>query len=277
MAIGHLNAEPVESKKYGRWVPQAAHQAGLAQAPRPRLETNLFYFAAPVVERRLVRRNMVGVKCASPWGESFPYHFATDALWDFEGCYVKVYFDPYDSPLAATLVLDQEHHGLKPGHVISTRAPVLEDAPEVLQLIEGTSAELNLSGLDRAIKMRKQIHAAIRTEYRALGFGGRAVARTSEARDGRGQRARIEISSQHSAFSDQPENTLTGRAERQPLIPSGRCPDPAALSLRPGQNLSRGAAGGPLEESSGRAFIPDSPPVRRALPKIRSRLELATA
>lgn len=292
LAIGHLNAEPVESKKYGRWVPQAAHRAGLEQNPRPQIDQQLFYHAAPIIERRLVRRNMVGIKCPSPWGESFPYHFASDALWDFEGCYVKVYFDPYDSPLCATLVLDQEHRGLKAGHVISRRAPVLEDAPEVLQVLEGVTTELNGAGLDRAIKMRKQIHAAIRTEYRALGFGGRQVASASEARDGRGQRARVEISS--NSIDSRPSTlstTLTDARSNPPQIPSGRLvTDPEAHNHpRVGQPLPAGGARPvfprPTSEDGARhsqllssAAHARGEPVEaagRKLPRIRNRMELA--
>lgn len=228
-AIAHLNAEQVVSKKYGSWIPQELHAAGLARAPRPRLDAGLFYFAAPVVERRQVKRNMVGVTCPSPLGGSFPYHFATDDLWQFEGAYVKVYFDPFDSPLRATIVLDQEHHGLKAGHVISQRAPCLEDAPEVMRLLDGLSCEINATGMTQAIAMRQKIHGAIRREYRALGFGGRDVARTSEARDPKGNVARIEL---HSSATVQPEqaqvaqglSSLSARLSPDPEADSCACP-----------------------------------------------------
>jgi hypothetical protein len=228
-AIAHLNAEQVVSKKYGSWIPQELHAAGLARAPRPRLDANLFYFAAPVVERRQVRRNMVGVTCPSPLGGSFPYHFATDDLWQFEGAYVKIYFDPFDSPLRATIVLDQEHHGVKAGHVISQRALCLEDAPEVMRLLDGMSCEINATGMMQAIAMRQKIHGAIRREYRALGFGGRDVARTSEARDPKGNVARLEL---HSSATVQPEqaqvaqglSSLSARLSPDPEADSCACP-----------------------------------------------------
>ena len=265
-AIAYLNAEQVESKKYGRWVPQKLHADGLAAFPRPRLDRGLFYHAAPIVERRLVRRNMVGVTCPSPFGGSFPYHFATDALYDFEGCYVRVYFDPFDSPLAATIVLDHEHHGLPRGHVIAHQAPCLEDAPEVMRLLAGLNVEINSNGLETAIAMRKQIHGAIRREYRALGFGGHDIAHTSEARTPRGQVARIEVSSQPS------DSALTGRPAQEPaargtsFLRARLAPDPEVTSSCPvaGQSSRQPSA------------LSRQPSARKPI-RIKSRLELLHA
>ena len=192
-SIGYLNAEQVESTKYGRGVPQQMHEEYLRENPRRKLDPSLGYLAAPVVERRQIRRNMVHVKCQSPFGGSFPYHFADDTMWEFEGAKVMVYFDPYDTPLRAAIVLDQEHHGFHAGHVITTSALCLDDAPEVLAALDGLSVEVNADATARAIEQRKRIHAAIRREYRAIGFGGAVKASTSEAR-GEGKRSAIEIS-----------------------------------------------------------------------------------
>lgn len=193
-AIGYLNAEQVESNKYGRWVPQQAHEEYLRENPRRKLDPALGFLAAPVMERRQIRRNMVHVKCPSPFGGSFPYHFSDDSLWEFEGAKVVVYFDPYDAPLRAAIVLDQEHHGFKAGHIVSTCALCLDDAPEVLAALDGLKVDVNADATARAIEQRQRIHAAIRREYRAIGFGGKVTASTSEAR-GEGQRAAVEVSS----------------------------------------------------------------------------------
>jgi hypothetical protein len=193
LAIGHLNAEPESSPKYGRWIPQEMHRDGLAGSELRRLDPALVYLAAPIREQRTVRRNMVAIKCPGPFGGSFPYHFADDGLWEFEGCRVMVYFDPYDSPLRATIALAQEHRGLRAGHVISACALCLDDAPEVLSTLDGLEVEVNAEATRNAIAMRNRVHAAIRREYRALGFGGKVVASASEAR-GHGRAARVEQS-----------------------------------------------------------------------------------
>lgn len=209
LAIGHLNAELVVSPKYGRWVPQELHRDGLERAARPRLDSGLGYLAAPIREERTVRRNMVAVTCPGPFGGSFPYHFASDSMWEFEGCRTTVYFDPYDSPLRATVTLAQEFRGLRPGHVIAAEALCLDDAPEVLCALDGLSVEINAEATRNAILMRKRIHGAIRREYRALGFGGAVTARTSEAR-GDGRMAAIERGNAESSFAKATED-ICGR------------------------------------------------------------------
>lgn len=191
-AIGYLNAEKVESQKYGRWVPQEMHSELLAAHPRRKLDAGLAHHAAPIMESRMIRRNMVQVTCPGPFGGSFPYHFADDSMWQFEGARAVVYFDPYDSPLRATVVLEKEFHGFKAGHVVSACALCLDDAPEVLCALDGLNVECNADATERAIAMRKRIHGAIRREYRAIGYGGKVTAKTSEARF-EGRQAIIEV------------------------------------------------------------------------------------
>jgi hypothetical protein len=243
-AIGYLNAEQVESPKYGRWIPQQMHEEHLRENPRRKLDPSLGYLAAPVMERRQIRRNMVHVKCPSPFGGSFPYHFADDTMWEFEGAKVVVYFDPYDAPLRAAIVLDQEHHGYHPGHTITTCALCLDDAPEVLAALDGLKVEVNADATARAIEQRKRIHAAIRREYRAIGFGGKVTASTSEAR-GEGRRDAVEVST----------NVSGGGAV-------AACGSPAACSLPRSSSPAAPAAGSDVE-------------CRTRLPRLRNVWEMA--
>lgn len=181
LAIAELNSTPVESDLYGTWVPQERHRDGLAERPRPRVSPELAVYAAPVVEERVIRRNMVRITCDGPFG-SFPYHFADESLWEFEGARVRIYFDPWDSPLRACITLARDWQGLKEGTVICREALCLDDAPEVLAALDGLVIEASLEAEARALEMRRRIAEAIRREYRALGFGGRRVAAASEMR-----------------------------------------------------------------------------------------------
>jgi len=269
--LGYLNAEKVCSSKYGEWVPQERHTEALAESPRRKLDPGLGYLAAPVVESRMVRRNMVQVSCPGPFGGSFPYHFADDELWQFEGARVRVYFDPYDFPLRATLALEKEFHGLKPGHVICANALCLDDAPSVLSALDGLKVDCNAEATARAIAMRNRIHGAIRREYRALGFGGKRLASASETR-GEGNASRIEISAAA-------ERACSPRSERD-SPPFSR--SPAAASFAAGgprptcaatERFAGAATGavlrpGPDAQASGRA-----PALPR--PRLKTMTELA--
>jgi hypothetical protein len=256
MGVSGLNAEVVESKKYGRWVPQEAHEESLKQHPRPRLDASLGFMAAPIREKRTVRRNMVQVTCPGPFGGSFPYHFADESLWEFEGCETIVYFDPYDSPLRASIILNQDYKGLAKGHIITTCALCLDDAPEVMRALDGLSVEVNADATRRAIEMRKRIHGAIRREYRALGFGGVRVAAASEVR-GEGQKTVVEIS------KNAPDGGLhhSDRIGGVSLAAAGRDTDMNAVA-GPGVRKAQAVSHSPV------------PPARRSLPVIKTRMQL---
>ena len=164
-AITELDTTPVESPKYGRWVPAERHAEGLADRPRPKLDPALAIYAAPVVERRQVRRNMVRITCDGPFGR-FPYHFADPALVEVEGADVMVYFDPWDSPLRATIAMARDWHGRKAGQIIC-EALCLDDAPAVMAALDGLRVDV-LDQEARAVEMRRRIAQAIRREYRAI-------------------------------------------------------------------------------------------------------------
>jgi hypothetical protein len=172
--IGYLNQEQVESRIYGKWVPAHRHAADLQERPRAPLDRSLAWLVAPEQHERKVRRGMVTARAMSPFGVTFPYHFAGLELIELEGCQVRVCFDPWDSPLRATIVLAQNWHGRQAGEIVTHMAECLNSAPEIF---ERSAGELELgmdtSALDRAIKMRRAVWQALRTEYRAIGADGK--------------------------------------------------------------------------------------------------------
>ena len=98
-----------------------------------------------------------------------------------------------------------------------------------------------------AADRRKRYQRAFKNGYAGTGVFGYRAATQIEARDGRGNVVRVES--------------------------GGTAP----ASIQNASLPSRGAAGVLPEQSPGGAFIADAPPARRALPKIRSRMELANA
>lgn len=168
--IEYLNVAPVESKKYGSWVPSERHAADLAMYPRMQLDSGLAWTVAPEIHTRKTYRGMVAVKVESPLGYPFPYHFACDDLHEYSGRLVTVYFDPWAYPLTAHITLAEEHAGLKAGTIIASSAPCIDDAPALIRDADSWAVDFNPNGLHKAIEVRKAQARLLRTEYRALGI-----------------------------------------------------------------------------------------------------------
>jgi len=190
-AIHFRNQEPVESKIYGTWIPAQRWRDDLAEHPRPTVDTSLAYLHAPVREIRTVVKDVVTVRASSPLGEPFGYSFTTPDLWVFSGAKVRVYFDPYDAPPTATLILDKPHGEYAAGTIIAADAMCLENAPMVRRVADDAWAVGFMDNTSRAVGMKREIGRAKMTEYRALGFNGKPKATESEYRDRDGQRISI--------------------------------------------------------------------------------------
>jgi hypothetical protein len=189
-AVGYLNGEPVESRLYGRWIPAERYAEDLKRSERLPLDPGLAWLAAPVQEVRLVRRSCVAVQAMCPLGVSFPYHFAAAELNEFIGQRVRVHFDPWDSPITATITLEEPFRGISAGTVITTRAQCLDSAPEILEEA-GRRVEFDQGAVTKMLGIRKAVSTAIRTEYRSLGLGGRR-GRLSEVKGPDGSRLKAE-------------------------------------------------------------------------------------
>ena len=189
-SIVYLNECPVESPRYGTWIPRDRYRDDLAENPRPTLARELGWMLAPEQRVWKVRKNGVGggaVPC--PLGPSIPYYFACEGLWDYIGAEVVCYFDPYLNPVRATIVLNQAHKGRAKGTIISTKADVIVDVPMLSRLAESWSlANPDGQPLERALRYRQAYFQAVRTEYRSIGFDGRRKNAITAVDDGAGQR-----------------------------------------------------------------------------------------
>lgn len=186
-AIAFRNEEPIESKTYGRWVPAERYEADLAERPSRALDQSVGYLMAPVRETRTVTRDLVKVRAASPLGEPFTYAFSSQNLWEYKGRKVQVYFDPYDAPPVATIVLAEDHGEIRKGTVIATDALCLDNAPTVRRMDDAWAVGFT-DVTARAVALKKQVGRAKMTEYRALGIDGKPKATQSEYRDRDGNR-----------------------------------------------------------------------------------------
>lgn len=200
---------PVESKLYGKWIPQERWDADMAAHPRPPISTDLAPFAAP--ESRVLtakRGGMVDCKVTCPLGIPVIYSFAHEALEAYEGQKVRVIFDPFEEVIRAVVVADRTTALSQAGDLICT-APCMNPPPLPIAS-EGWAVALERGGPAAAAAVKKAIGNASRTEYRALGSGGRRRVRMSETRGPDGVE-RIEISG--GVAGSCPAAVATGRGD----------------------------------------------------------------
>jgi len=184
------NSEPKESRKYGKWIPQERYAEQLAERPRKALDREMSWLLAPEVHRWKVKRNgVVGGQVRCPLGPSIPYYFACDHLWDFIGARVDVHFDPYLSPIRATITLAEPHRGRPAGTIVSTKAECIVDVPMLQRLGDAWSHEENDGvPLEKALRYRQAYFQAVRTEWRSFTPEGKRKNMFSAVDDGAGQR-----------------------------------------------------------------------------------------
>lgn len=184
--VDFVNGETIESRSgWGRWVPRERFESAMteiARAPR-RLPAPLSIFFAREQRVRRVRGAAIGFMVESPLIR-FPVCFQHEALWEFEGCEVKVFFDPYSDPCLGTITLqDSSWKGLKRGHIIASDVPALELDQLPPQAVFAEDWQDKDGG--RSLAVRKAISKAVRTEtWNYLGT------RTTTARDGMGNTTR---------------------------------------------------------------------------------------
>lgn len=181
------NATPLESKQYGRWIPEQRWAEDLAAHPRRSLDASLAYLWAPEVRTWTVRRACVGGMVEQPLGISLPSHWWAPELLECEGRKVTAHFDPWESNAPATLTLAEDWpvRGWKAGRVLASCVPCLEDLPAIsrdaanaLSVQTGEVA----GALERAKQMRATLRSIVLREYRALGIDGKRVRRETEVR-----------------------------------------------------------------------------------------------
>jgi hypothetical protein len=218
-AVEFVNTEPIESRSgWGCWIPQQRWDDSLRAAkPETLPATHSIFFAR---EQRVKTVRGGGLQFSVECPEiRFPVFFQCAELWEFEGCKVKAYFDPYADPVLGTLTLeDAQWRGFKRGHIIARDVPALELPPQAVFCDDWTSASA-----ERSLAIRKAISKAVRTEtWNYLGQ------RTSQARDGHGALATATSSS-----SPLNGERVGVRDETEPCAPTAPPPQPRSRLAAP--------------------------------------------
>lgn len=182
-AIAYLNAERIESRAYGAWVPAEAY----AKARLQSLPEGLERYALPVREVRTLRRQgLVAIRATSPLGWPHTYHFAVEDGWRYDGAQVAVAFDPANPARGAVVTLEKPFRDTPAGTLLDPAATLLNAAPTIMRTLLGWEVG-EVGRIDEAKAAKRRAMATVAAQTAA--FDARGVkART--ARDNSGEKSR---------------------------------------------------------------------------------------
>lgn len=177
-AIAYVNAEAVESREYGAWVPAEAYAAREGAFPAAALiplPLGIRRFALPVREERTVRRGgMVFVRTDSPLGWPHEYAFAMRDGAAFDGAKATVSFDPAEAGAGAVVELAAAWRDMPAGRVLDEAAACVSQAPELTRTQSGFWRVGALDPRREAAAVKRQSRALVGT--RVAAFDARGVA-----------------------------------------------------------------------------------------------------
>ena len=175
---------------------------------REPLGPGLEVFAAPVRVERKVFRGMVQLTAEGPIGESV-YWFGGGELMEWEGCHVRVLFDPWAATLGARVELAREHHGARAGTLIASALPCCGDAP----VLRGRDLDIVSLALTNGLAARKGSQARVRQEHAVIGAGGDGL---------RAVLAGVVGTEMDATEMDATERVPPGRVDATERVPPGR-------------------------------------------------------
>lgn len=208
-AINYLNAEAVESREYGSWVPAEAYAAQAVKGHA--IPQGLKRYGLPVRERRKVGRGgtvKVAAECGLGW--THDYLFAADRLFEFVGADVLVSFDPARISEGAIIELSAGWRDTPSGTVLAQAAECISAAPELIRVGDGW-----------IVNARDSRRTAATVKRRSLAL----IGAQSAALDASGVRARY---AEHESAPTVLERQY-GLGASAPVVPAAL--DPADLDL----------------------------------------------
>lgn len=174
--IAYVNAEVVESKDYGKWIPQEMHAEGLAANHRPALDVATEHLTLRERMERTVTRGMIQATALSPLGEEMPYRFCSEKLAAFEGAPIWVAFDPFQAPVPAHVSLRERWRDYAAGHVIDASCACVSAAPMVMCDAAAGRWRIEFAdGMAASQRAKKLASAVVRRELRSLTADGQRL------------------------------------------------------------------------------------------------------
>jgi hypothetical protein len=175
------NAKPIDSRQYGRWVPDNLFADGVKSSPLKKHEPEMEWIFSPYSVERNVR-GMV-VSCRVPMFENFsvPFEFSADWLPRHNGRKVRLHFNPNQPKCVAKVVLLENSGEHKAGEVLGTAQQVGETASHIRYILNWGDDDQRAGYLQR-----QRVGNFVRRETRGIGAAGRVEYSKSEQRDGMG-------------------------------------------------------------------------------------------
>lgn len=171
--VGYHNGKPIDSKQYGRWVPDDFFASAVHASPLREHSAAMDWMFSPWAVERTVSGMMV--KCRVPMFEGFsvPFEFGADWLPQYHGKKVRLHFNPRQPNCVAKVV------SLDTGEVLGD-APLIGETAQHIRFIMEWGDDNQRAGF---IAKQKAAHF-VRRETRGVGAGGRVEYSKSEERDG---------------------------------------------------------------------------------------------
>lgn len=179
-SINWLSAHPIESRQYGRWVPQERWQADLADHPRPPVSAEDVpeWVTAPVLVERIVSRGQVKATADGPDGGGQQHNFCAPELIAWEGRKVRVAFDPFLLDAGATIIELQRPAIITTATFTGAKAGTKAvDAAKALRA--AMSREIIALRPDKPVRREILVRTPSPTENRGHGRSGRAAAEST--------------------------------------------------------------------------------------------------
>jgi hypothetical protein len=213
-----LNTEPVEGKRFGKWVPEERWNAELAEFPRPKLDDSMAWVMAPVIREWTVRKGQVGGKVEGALGVPVPFAWHHESLMWMEGRKVKVFFDPRANDAKATLVACETVGDFRKGQVLGQNVPAIVDVAQFTDNSDCWDMKACDAGL-AAIGDHKRFVNAVRTEYRELGLHAVRFRAEEKLREWEREGEKVQAESRgRGEASVLPRVTLSDRMRRIPSV-----------------------------------------------------------
>lgn len=220
--LHYVNSEPVEGLCY-QGIPAQVWSEGIAAHPLQRLDAGQGWLFSRDKREITARKGHVLVRYTTPEGHRAGWYFHHPELYAAEGLKCALYFDHYAPGEGATIVLAE---GRQAGAVLG-HAELVQGIPQfALGLATGedtAAADRLLAGIDR----KREFLDAVRSEYRALGIGGRRLARHSRVDDGAGRAVGISSGRCGAEGDPSPAVVVSAHESAARWTPSHRATAPA--------------------------------------------------
>ena len=184
------NAKRIHSEQYGQWVPDEFFHQAVTERPLRQFSAEMAWMFHPYSIERKVRKMQVRTRVAMFEDFSVPFEFHADWMSLFDGCQVRLHFNPRDPQAVAKVVLLQNCGQHKAGAILGDAKMIGETAGHI-RMVMGWAEDDQRAGYIA----RQRAAQFMRRETRGVAGTGRAY-RASEERDGLGSVSKVEVGGQ---------------------------------------------------------------------------------